>query len=127
MPSMFPADRSSQQRPTNMATFGEPLAQPSDVSLSLRTSPPRSVRNSHPVCLLLRGIHFSTINVRNLYQTGKLDQLLRGAQNLPLNIIGMREHPWITKETVSQCWSDYRHFMFIYSSASQPRVVGVGF
>ena len=67
------------------------------------------------------------INVRNLYQTGKLDQLLRGAQNLPLNIIGMQEHRWITKETVSQYWSDYREFMFTYSSASQPRVAGAGF
>lgn len=28
----FPADRSSQQRPANITTFGEPLAQPSDVS-----------------------------------------------------------------------------------------------
>ena len=26
------ADRSSQQRPANITTFGEPLAQPSDVS-----------------------------------------------------------------------------------------------
>lgn len=26
-PSMFPADHSSQQRPSNLMTFGEPLAQ----------------------------------------------------------------------------------------------------
>ena len=76
--------------------------------------------------MLLRGIHFSTFNVRNISQTGKLDQLLRGAQNLPLNITSMQAHRWITKETVSQYWNDYREFMFIYSSASQPRVVGVG-
>lgn len=92
--------------------------------LSLRT--PLSVRNSHPVCVLLRGVHFPTFNVRTLYQTGKLDQLLRGTQNLSLNIIGIQERWWITKETVSQHWNDYREFMFIYFSASQPRVVGVG-
>ena len=33
-------------------------------------------------------------NVRTLYQTGKLDQLLCGAQNLPLGIIGIQEHQY---------------------------------
>ena len=84
------------------------------------------MRNSHPVCVLLPGVHFPTFDVRTLYQTGKLDQLLRGAQNLPLNIITIQEHRWITKETVSLYWCDYGEFMFIYSFASQPRVVDVG-
>ena len=54
------------------------------------------MRNSHPFCVLVRGVHFPTFNVRTLYQTGKLDQLLRGAQNLSLNIIGIQESWWIT-------------------------------
>lgn len=31
-------------------------------------------------------------NVWTLYQTGKLDQQLRGAQTLPLDIIDIQEH-----------------------------------
>ena len=119
----FPADRSSQRRPANMATFGEPLAQP---PMFFKSKDPPVCEKLHPVCVLLRGVHFPTFNVRTLYQTGKLDQLLRGTQNLSLNIIGIQERWWITKETVSQHWNDYREFMLIYFSASQPRVVGVG-
>ena len=64
-------------------------------------------------------MQFSMFNLRTLYQTGKLDQLLRGAQNLPLDIIGIQEHQWITKETLSQYGNDECEFMFIYSSAFQ--------
>ena len=71
-------------------------------------------------------MQFSLFNVRTLYETGKLDQLLRGAQNFPLDIIGIQEHQWITKETLSRYWNDECEFMFIYSSAFQPQVGGVG-
>ena len=71
-------------------------------------------------------MQFSMFNVQTLYETGKLDQLLRGAQNLPLDIIGIQEHQWITKETLSQHWNDGCEFMFIYSYALQPQVGGVG-
>ena len=64
-------------------------------------------------------------NLRTLYQTGKLDQLLRGARNLPLDIIGIQEHQLITKETLSQYRNEECEFMFIYSSAFQPQVGGV--
>ena len=70
-------------------------------------------------------MQFSMFNLRTLYQTGKLDQLLRGARNLPLDIIGIQEHQWITKETLSQYWNDECEFMSIYSSAFQPQVGGV--
>ena len=93
----FPVDRSSQRRPANMATFGEPLAQP---PMFFKSKDPPVCEKLHPVCVLLRGVHFPTFNVRTLYQTGKLDQLLRGTQNLSLNIIGIQERWWITKETV---------------------------
>ena len=81
--------------------------------------------NSQPVCVQLHRMQFSMFNLRTLYQTGKLDQLLRGARNLPLDIIGIKEHQWITKETLSQYWNDKCEFMSIYSSAFQPQVGGV--
>ena len=74
-------------------------------------------------------MQFSMFNVWTLYQTGKLDQLLLGAQTLPLDIIGIQEHQLlqrITKKKVSQYWSDECEFMLICSSASQPQVGGVG-
>ena len=75
----FPADRSSQQRPANMTTFGEPLVQPSGLwEIHILSA-----------CYSAEYMHLSTFNFRILYQTGKLDQLLRGTQNLPLNIIGI--------------------------------------
>lgn len=40
--------------------------------------------------------------------------------------MGIEENRSITKETVSQYWSDDHELMFIYSSASQSRVGGVG-
>lgn len=37
-------------------------------------------------------MQFSMFNVWTLYQTEKLDQQLRGAQTLPLDIIDIQEH-----------------------------------
>ena len=48
---------------------------------------------------------------------------------MPLDIIGIQEHQLlqrITKESVSQYWSDECELMLICSSASQPQVGGVG-
>ena len=48
---------------------------------------------------------------------------------MPLDIIGIQEQQLLqrlTKEIVSQYWSDECEFMLICSSASQPQVGGVG-
>ena len=64
-----------------------------------------------------------TYNVRALHQTGKFDQWVRKAKEIDnIDIVGIQEHRWITKDNISQQWSDDRDFLFIYSSPSPERV-----
>ena len=75
----------------------------------------------------LRGINFSTYNCRTLFQTGKFDQLVKQAVDIPgIDIIGIQEHRWITTETTSKCWSPNHEYLTIYSSADKNRVGGIG-
>ena len=75
----------------------------------------------------LRGINFSTYNCRTLFQTGKFDQLVKQAVDIPgIDIIGIQEHRWTTTETISQFWSPNHEYLTIYSSADKNRVGGIG-
>ena len=69
----------------------------------------------------------STYNVRTLFQTGKLHQLFTGCADAGIDMIGIQEHRLFTTNPTEELWSEDRNWVFIYGSATNLRVGGVGF
>ena len=69
----------------------------------------------------------STYNVRTLFQTGKLHQLFTGCADAGIDMIGIQEHRLFTTNPTEELWSEDRNWVFIYGSAANRRVGGVGF
>ena len=61
----------------------------------------------------------STYNVRTLFQTGCVDA--------GIHMIGIQEHRLFTTNPTEELWSEDRNWVFIYGSATNLRVGGVGF
>ena len=80
-------------------------------------------------CLLsaFKTLVISTYNVRTLFQTGKLHQLFTGCADAGIDMIGIQEHRLFTTNPTEELWSEDRNWVFIYGSATNLRVGGVGF
>ena len=74
-----------------------------------------------------RTLVISTYNVHTLFQTGKLHQLFTGCADAGIDMIGIQEHRLFTTNPTEELWSEDRNWVFIYGSATNLRVGGVGF
>ncbi|MEM7024170.1 MAG: hypothetical protein AAF637_16505, partial [Pseudomonadota bacterium] len=74
----------------------------------------------------LKQISLATYNVQTLQQVGKFDQLTRKAEALPTDIIAIQEHRMITNLDIDTMESDDGEFSFIFATATERKVGGVG-
>lgn len=71
-------------------------------------------------------LKFSTYNVRTLYKLGNFNLLSTESSKLNLAFIAIQEHRWKTENEIDQLWSQNRSHLFIYSSADEKGMGGIG-